>query len=123
MNLVLRAVMDETGRTVESLAAEVGVDPKTVQRWLNEGRIPHPRHRAAAAAVLGRDIADIFPDTPRRRELAWLRPWVEIEREAESLRSFESAVLPGLLQTEAYARAVLSSGPLAGDDVENHVAI
>jgi transcriptional regulator with XRE-family HTH domain len=123
VNLALRSAMEETGRTVESLAQEVGVDPKTVSRWLTEGRVPHPRHRARTAKILSKDIEDIFPDTPRRRELAWLRPWVEIEREAESLRWYESAVLPGLLQTEAYARAVLGCGPLGGDEVESHVAV
>jgi transcriptional regulator with XRE-family HTH domain len=38
------------------------------------------------------------------------RPWVDVEREATALRSYELAYLPGLLQTEAYARALLQSG-------------
>lgn len=39
---------------------------------------------------------------------AWLREWIEIEREAVVLRSFENVVIPGLLQTEAYARALFN---------------
>ena len=38
-----------------------------------------------------------------RREPVWCRPWVDLEREAVTLRSFELAWVPGLLQTEAYA--------------------
>ena len=38
---------------------------------------------------------------------AWFRDWLGAEREAMSLRSFEPLVVPGLLQTEDYARAVL----------------
>ncbi|MER7458602.1 helix-turn-helix transcriptional regulator [Micromonospora sp. NPDC126480] len=123
MNDALRAALNETGHTTESLAERVGVDPKTTSRWLAEGRIPHPRHRAAAAEVLGRDVADIWPDTSRRRDLTWFRPWQEIEREAISLRWFEANVLPGLLQTEGYARAVLTAaGRHAPGDIERLVA-
>ncbi|MFC4150248.1 helix-turn-helix transcriptional regulator [Micromonospora mangrovi] len=123
MNDALRVALHETGLTTEALAERVGVDPKTVGRWLSEGRIPHGRHRVSAAEVLRRDVSDIWPDTSRRREPVWFRPWQEIEREAVSLRSFEPLVLPGLLQTEAYARAVLDGGGLIPRaDVERHLA-
>ena len=49
MNDALRVALSDTGHTTESLAETVGVDPKTVGRWLAEDRIPHPRHRLAAA--------------------------------------------------------------------------
>ncbi|MEH0985960.1 helix-turn-helix domain-containing protein [Micromonospora sp. CPCC 205556] len=123
MNDALRVALSDTGHTTESLAAQVGVDPKTVARWLTEGRIPHPRHRFTAAEALGRDVADIWPDISRRRDPIWFRPWQEIEREAVSLRSYQSVVLPGLLQTEAYARAVLAGGGVfPRGDVERHLA-
>ncbi|MFY1617759.1 helix-turn-helix domain-containing protein [Micromonospora sp. WMMD736] len=123
MNDALRAALAETGHSIESLAGLVGVDRKTVARWLNHDHIPHPRHRTAAASALRRPIGDIWPDTSRRREPIWFRPWQEIEREAISLRSFQSTVLPGLLQTEAYARAVLAGADvIARSDVERHLA-
>ncbi|SCE66955.1 hypothetical protein GA0074695_0180 [Micromonospora viridifaciens] len=123
MNDALRVALSETGYTTESLAERVGVDPKTVGRWLSEGRIPHARHRVAAAEALGRDVGDIWPDTSRRRDPVWFRPWQEIEREAVSLRWFEPQVLPGLLQTEAYARAVLTgAGLIPRADIERHVS-
>lgn len=123
MNDALRAAMNDAGATVESLAERAQVDPKTVARWLSPGRIPHARHRAAAADALGRDIRDLWPDTSRRRDPVWFRPWQEIEREAVALRWFESVVLPGLLQTEAYAQAVLEgAGLVAPAQVQRRLA-
>ncbi|WP_243710370.1 helix-turn-helix transcriptional regulator [Micromonospora sp. KC213] len=52
----------------------------------------------------------------------WFRPWEEVEREATSLRWYDPTVIPGLLQTEAYARAMLAlGGELTADEVEARV--
>jgi hypothetical protein len=55
---------------------------------------------------------------------AWFRDWVEIEREAVSLRWFEPLLIRGLLQTEEYARAVLAAAHPASpeDEVERLVS-
>ena len=42
------------------MAARVGVDPKTVRRWLS-GRIPYPQNRAAIADLVGVDEAELWP--------------------------------------------------------------
>jgi transcriptional regulator with XRE-family HTH domain len=44
---------------------------------------------------------------------AWFRPYAEIEATATQLRLFEHSLLPGLLQTEDYARAILAVQPNA----------
>ncbi|WSN14820.1 helix-turn-helix transcriptional regulator [Micromonospora sp. NBC_01699] len=51
----------------------------------------------------------------------WLRKWLEYEREALALRWYEPAYVPGLLQTEAYARATLTGARLTGDEIEQRV--
>ncbi|MEV0329674.1 helix-turn-helix transcriptional regulator [Micromonospora echinospora] len=51
----------------------------------------------------------------------WLREWIEYEREAVVLRWYEPAYVPGLLQTEAYARAALSNGWLSAEEVDQRV--
>jgi hypothetical protein len=43
------------------VAARLGIDPKTVRRWLN-GRIPYANNRAALADLVGADEADLWPD-------------------------------------------------------------
>jgi transcriptional regulator with XRE-family HTH domain len=41
----------------------------------------------------------------------WFKPWAEIEAAAAQLRLFEHSIIPGLLQTESYARAILAGEP------------
>jgi Domain of unknown function (DUF5753) len=53
----------------------------------------------------------------------WMREWEAVERQAKVLRSFEPLVVPGLLQTESYARALFRSSGLPNDEeVERRVA-
>ncbi len=74
------------------------------------------------AKILHRDVVDLWPDVLKRREPQWLRAWVDWEREAVALRWFEHNWVPGLLQTEAYARATLTGEALTPAEVDNIVA-
>ncbi|WP_416977408.1 helix-turn-helix domain-containing protein [Streptomyces sp. T028] len=48
---------------------------------------------------------------------AWFRQWARLEREAVSLCTYECRLVPGLLQAEAYARAVFEGTvPVAPDE-------
>lgn len=58
----LRSTIAATGQTFESLATHVGVDPKTVERWVMRGRLPHRGHRWKTAELLGRDEAYLWPE-------------------------------------------------------------
>ena len=51
--------------------------------------------------------------------------YVGLEDAAAEIRAYEVNLIPGLLQTEDYARAVISAGNLTGtqDDVERRVAL
>src|SRR6266511_2167122 len=52
----------------------------------------------------------------------WFRPWISIEREATSLRSYEPLLVQGLLQTPDYVRAVFrAGGSLSDEEVEQRV--
>lgn len=44
---------------------------------------------------------------------AWVRDWFSEESKAKLLRWFEALIVPGLLQTEAYARAILDQDEAA----------
>lgn len=39
---------------------------------------------------------------------SWFQEWAELEKEAISLYTFENRLVPGLLQTEAYARTLFN---------------
>lgn len=56
----LVAAMRSSGVSQVRLASAVGVDPKTVERWITQGRTPHPRHRAVAAELLGCDQSGLW---------------------------------------------------------------
>ena len=60
MNELLRRVMLQARLREDDVAARLGVDPKTVRRWLN-GRIPYPHNRAAIADLLDAEEADLWP--------------------------------------------------------------
>jgi hypothetical protein len=59
----LRSCITGARLTVSDVAAQVGVDPKTVERWIVPGRVPHRSHRWATASLLGTDEAYLWPET------------------------------------------------------------
>ena len=59
----------------------------------------------------------------KQRLYGWFQQWAGIEARATVLRWYEPLVVPGLLQTEDYARAILSARPDGNlDDLEEQVA-
>ncbi|MET9158365.1 helix-turn-helix transcriptional regulator [Streptomyces parvulus] len=61
---------------------------------------------------------DVLPD--------WFSMYVSLEGAARMVRSYEPHFVPGLLQTEDYARSVLEAGTIGnagGDAVERHVSL
>lgn len=53
----------------------------------------------------------------------WTGKWLAIEERANKILSFEHSIMPGLLQTEAYARAVLCHNHHSPLDVEEQVQL
>ncbi|MEU8814935.1 XRE family transcriptional regulator [Actinoplanes sp. NPDC048796] len=53
---------------IVDVAAQLCVDPKTVQRWISSGRIPYPRHRDALVSLTGWSAYDLWPSLPRPSE-------------------------------------------------------
>ncbi|AJP01523.1 XRE family transcriptional regulator [Streptomyces cyaneogriseus subsp. noncyanogenus] len=56
----------------------------------------------------------------------WFSMYVSLEGAASLIRSYDPHFVPGLLQTEEYARGVLTSGAIGQtrpDDIERHVAL
>ncbi|MEU9996938.1 helix-turn-helix transcriptional regulator [Streptomyces sp. NPDC050848] len=56
----------------------------------------------------------------------WFSMYVSLEGAAGLIRAYEPQFVPGLLQTEGYARAILRSGAVGGsstEEIERHVAL
>jgi transcriptional regulator with XRE-family HTH domain len=65
----LRATLLERGVTPSALGEELGVDHKTVERWIS-GRVPYRRHRYAVASRLGVDEAYLWPGALSREQVS-----------------------------------------------------
>jgi hypothetical protein len=64
----LRDALFTSGITPDQAAAKLGVDPKTVERWITMGRTPYPKHRHTLAALTRESERYLWPDalTPEK---------------------------------------------------------
>ncbi|GAA5073571.1 DUF5919 domain-containing protein [Thermocatellispora tengchongensis] len=65
----LRAALLEKGVSIAELAEAIEVDPKTVERWITQGRQPYRRHRFATASFLGVDETYLWPQALSREQV------------------------------------------------------
>lgn len=113
--LVHKAFRKRAGLTQEEFAPLVRYQPGTVAS-IEQGRRLPPRVYVERAE----EVLDAFgvlraaaKYATRQPGLAsWFRRWADLEGLAITLCTYECRVIPGLLQTEAYARAVIWSVPL-----------
>ena len=65
----LRAALLQRGLTPATLGGQLGVDQKTVERWIS-GRVPYRRHRYEVASRLGVDEVYLWPEALSRDQVA-----------------------------------------------------
>ncbi|GAA1504100.1 helix-turn-helix transcriptional regulator [Sphaerisporangium rubeum] len=53
------------------------------------------------------ELLHLWTQLTRDASPRWFRTWLEVEEEAHTLHTWQPLVIPGLLQTEDYARAVI----------------
>ena len=114
----LKAQREARGWTQEELAARTNYAPSTIAS-IETGAL---KPQAKSAKVF--DQVFELPGTFERIEEmmsgsvypASFAPFTEYEAEAKTLRTWQHSLIPGLLQTEGYARAVLSTKPNASQD-------
>jgi transcriptional regulator with XRE-family HTH domain len=108
----LRGTLRTNGYSEADLAEELGVDPKTVQRWVSRGRTPHLRTATRAAKILGvpatwlwpslgstesadasREVLGFYPHRAQMPKSLWLDAIVAC-RERIDLITYASLFLP-----------------------------
>ncbi|MEU3219441.1 DUF5753 domain-containing protein [Streptomyces sp. NPDC006971] len=92
------------------------VDTYTIERGR---RMPDDDFVERAEAALGNTgaLRKAAPHLSLQAGLAsWFRQWARWEKQAVALWTYECRVIPGLLQTERYARAVTQSVPPVKDE-------
>lgn len=65
----LTRALRAAGLDVVDVAAQLDVDPKTVNRWMT-GRMPYPRHRAALVRLTGWAAHDLWPGIDAQQNAA-----------------------------------------------------
>lgn len=113
---------EDFGRTIGYSAShvssvETGGRPPTSEYALAVDRTHDPLCDGGKGGRFTRMLRELSKVDPE-----WLREWIEWEQEATLLRWYEPAWVPGLLQTEAYARATLAHNLLTTDQMEQRVA-
>ncbi|MCI4064783.1 DUF5753 domain-containing protein [Micromonospora sp. R77] len=120
----LRRARRERGLNQEDLAQRITYSSSLVGMVEIGHRTPSQDFIARADAAL--EAGGLFERllTLVRADAAppWLREWISVEAEATLIRWFEPSLIPGLLQTEAYARAVLRGGGMLREaEVEQRI--
>ncbi|GAA3738049.1 helix-turn-helix transcriptional regulator [Plantactinospora mayteni] len=109
---LLRKLRTERGMSQDAVGAEVHVTGSQIGHYESGRSVPVDDMAARLDDVLGADGELRKAAEQSRGEVVapWLRPWADNEERAITLRLWEHSIVPGLLQTEAYARAVFGTG-------------
>lgn len=141
----LRELRDRAGLTVEQAGERLSKQPgrwsrSKVSRIENRDQIVKPRELEQMLDIYGvkdKKKREALRDTlESASERGWwvafkratpdrMEPYLSMEAAAVSLRSYEPLVMPGLLQTAEYSRALITGiePGLAADEVERRVAL
>jgi len=107
---VVQALREHAGLSRVDLGARVQYSKHTVESVELGRRMPDEAFVERAEEALGNTGALRKAARHLTRGeaglAAWFRRWARLEREAVSLCTYECRLVPGLLQSEAYARAV-----------------
>jgi transcriptional regulator with XRE-family HTH domain len=121
---LLRHLRKRAGMTQEQLAEAVGYSLDLVAS-VEQGRRPAKATFTLAAerALEARGVLDVLQDEVDRAKLPrFFRNFALIEAEALSRFSYDPLLVPGLLQTEAYARSLFAGHcpPLSEETIDQH---
>ncbi|GAB3812197.1 helix-turn-helix domain-containing protein [Micromonospora zhanjiangensis] len=108
----MRRARQAAGLSQEDLAAKISYSAAQVSAVERAARRPSGDLADRVDTVLGLDgrMSRLLGAIRHEGARPELRPWLIIEAEATAIRSFQLSVIPGLLQTEAYARVALTAG-------------
>lgn len=119
----LRRLREAAGRTQTDVGSAIGRTHATLVNWESGKTKISKSDLACLLAELGA-AASVRTGLEQLRDQSrqgtsqwatyglpeWLRPLVSFEEDATALNSYEPVLVPGLLQTEEYARAIHTAG-------------
>jgi transcriptional regulator with XRE-family HTH domain len=133
----LRKVREEAGFGVRELADKIGISHSSLSRYENGSRSPEPENLATILGAIGvspekrEELLALSrePDranwlsvgmTEQQRQLGTL---LDYEAEATVITNVAPLLVPGLLQTGAYARAIMEEGGVPAEEISTRVSV
>ncbi|GAB1693649.1 helix-turn-helix domain-containing protein [Krasilnikovia sp. M28-CT-15] len=131
----LKRAREAAGRTQDEAAAVIDAAASKISRFeLGQSgvRLTDLAHLLDFYGVTGeeaesmRDLAKAGRQrgrwsTYRDALPGWFRQYVDLESDASEIRWYQSEVVPGILQTEPYIRAILDAGP--DEEIDRQVQV
>lgn len=133
----LRDLRQAAGKSLEDAAAALGVSVLAIRR-IEQGQVkwklPYIKVLLEEYGVTGEEAKTFLALTAeanqpgwwyRYRDVLpdWFRAFVSLEEEANLMRAYEPHYIPGLMQTEDYARTVLRAGLRDNAEIERRVTL
>ncbi|MFJ2391676.1 Scr1 family TA system antitoxin-like transcriptional regulator [Streptomyces sp. NPDC087843] len=118
---VVQALREHAGLSREEFGERVRFSKHTVASVELGRRMPDPTFVERAEAALGNTgaLRKAAGHLARQPGLAaWFRQWARLEATAITLYTYECRLIPGLLQTEAYARTLFTNQLPPLDDAQ-----
>lgn len=126
---LLRRTREARGMSQGELARQIPCSRPHLTRIENGSRVPQHDLVTACDRILetGGELLEIWEEVDWYAQVDhpnWFQRFVLIEAKATSIQEFQTPWISGLLQTEAYARALISLGNAADDprQIEEWVA-
>ncbi|MCA1185110.1 MULTISPECIES: helix-turn-helix transcriptional regulator [unclassified Saccharopolyspora] len=133
----LRDARKTAGFTVRGLAEQLGLSHSAISRWETGARSPQPEDVASILAATGiggserSELLEMARGTDaaqwlsvhsgdRERQLAAL---LDFERAASHITDVAPLLIPGLLQTSDYARAIMVAASVPPAEIETRVLV
>jgi transcriptional regulator with XRE-family HTH domain len=133
----LRQARQERDLTVRAFAAQLGRDPGVLSRWETGDRTPKPEQVAQILTSLGvngdryEEIVDlaygaddsnwVATTLPAQRQQ--LAAFIDFEQNATKILEVSPMLIPGLLQTNDYIRAVMTGARVPAGELASRVAV
>ncbi|WP_460393140.1 helix-turn-helix domain-containing protein [Actinophytocola sediminis] len=130
----LREARKRAGMTMETLGDRLGRSHSDISRWENGRRLPKETDTATVLGILGvtgderdrllqlaHDAADpnwVAPGVDKQ-----LAALIEDEKTARSIVNVQPLIIPGLLQTEEYARAIMLGAGATRGQADHRVLV
>ena len=136
LGAMLRQARKDKGITLDDLGAAIHRDIGTISRWENGERTPKPEQVAQILTrldVSGERYDDIMTLAYGVNESQWvatslpeqrqqMAAYIDWEQSATTIVEVDPLMVPGLLQTTSYIKAVMTAGGVPPDEIASRIA-